>query len=90
MQLKPIMGKYIFDDPANVEFRTTHLIKPRWEMFKSIILEKNHRQGKDRQYADLLNRLRIAEHTEEDLEVLKNVWDPKDLIIEMLESPVSD
>ena len=77
MQLKPIMGKYIFDSPANADFRTTHLIKPRWEMFNSIILEKNHRQGKDRQYADLLNRLRIAEHTEEDLEVLKSRVRPK-------------
>ena len=39
-------------------------------MFSSILLEKNHRQGRDKQYADLLNRVRIGQHTEEDLELL--------------------
>ena len=77
MQLKPIMGKYIFDSPSNVDFRATHLIQPRWEMFQSIILEKNHRQGKDRQYADLLNRVRVAEHTEDDLKILMSRVRPK-------------
>ena len=39
-------------------------------MFSSVLLEKNHRQGKDKPYADLLNRVRIGEQTEEDLELL--------------------
>ena len=72
MQLKPVMGNYIFERPINPQFRTTHDIEPRWEMFKSILLEKNHRQGKDKQYADLLNRARVANLTEEDVEVLNS------------------
>ena len=47
-------------------------------MFESIILEKNHRQGKDKAYADLLNRLRIGAYTEEDLEVLESRERPAD------------
>ena len=41
-------------------------------MFQCILLEKNHRQGKDKMYADLLNRIRVGSHTEEDLEVLES------------------
>merc|ERR1711923_604517 len=41
-------------------------------MFSSVLLEKNHRQGKDKDYADLLNRIRVGEHTEEDMEMLES------------------
>ena len=77
MQLKPCMGRYIFQDPLNQDFITTHRINSRWNMFSSIILEKNHRQGKDKQYADLLNRVRIDTHTEEDIQLLESRVRPK-------------
>ena len=70
MQLAPTIGRYVFDEPANPDFRITRTLDNRWHMFSSILLEKNHRQGKDKQYADLLNRVRIGEHTEKDLELL--------------------
>ena len=71
MQLPPCMGRDVFQEPANSAFLITHKISPRWGMFKSILLEENHRQGNDRSYAELLNRIRVKEHTEEDMEVLK-------------------
>ena len=71
MQLRPVLGRFIFDDPVIKDYQEIHLLSPRWKMFKSTILEKNHRQGKDKSYADLLNRIRIDCHTEEDLEVLE-------------------
>ena len=37
-----------------------------------INLEENHRQGKDREYAEMLNRIRVDKHTEEDIEILKS------------------
>ena len=58
MQLKPCLGRYIFEEPQNEDFKTTHRLAPRWQMFSSVLLEKNHRQGKDKEYADLLNRIR--------------------------------
>ena len=71
MQLRPVLGRFIFDDPLRTDYKSVHQANPRWPMFQSTILEKNHRQGKDKDYADLLNRLRIGCHTEEDLEILE-------------------
>ena len=71
MQLKPCMGRYINDEPMNVEFKVTHALSPRWQMFKSLLLEINHRQGNDKQYADLLNRIRIGNPTEDDIALLQ-------------------
>ena len=71
MQLKPCMGRFICDEPINREFRITHALKPRWQMFKSLILEINHRQGDDKPYADLLNRVRVGQQTQEDLDLLR-------------------
>ena len=71
MQLPPCMGRYVFDEPANPDFLITHKINPRWMLFKSILLEENHRQGDDKSFAELLNRFRIKIHTEEDLETLR-------------------
>ena len=34
-------------------------------------LQQNHRQGKDVVYADILNRIRFANHTENDMELLR-------------------
>ena len=62
----PSIGKTMCDP----EFKITHSLASRWEMFSSVLLEINHRQGNDMIYADLLNRLRIGEETEDDLELL--------------------
>merc|ERR1711911_347224 len=72
MQLKPCMGRYIFETPINKEFYITHKLQPRWEMFKPLILKINHRQGNDKIYADMLNRIRVGQQTEEDMKMLKS------------------
>ena len=72
MQLRPCLGRFICEVPKNPEFQITHRIMPRWEMFQSILLTQNHRQGKDREYADLLNRVRVGEHTSEDMDLLRS------------------
>ena len=71
MQLKPCMGRYICDDPIGKDFQITHAIEPRWKMFKSLILETNHRQGNDKAYADLLNRVRVENQRNDDIELLR-------------------
>ena len=72
MQLPPIMGRNVYEEPLSDEFLLTHRINPRWKMFQSILLEKNHRQGSDKSYADLLNRLRVKNYTDEDLKILQS------------------
>ena len=71
MQLKPVMGNYIFENPRHEDYIQSHLANPRWQMFDCLMLEKNHRQGKDKAYADLLNRVRVGKHTENDIKILE-------------------
>ena len=90
MQLQPVMGRYICDKPINIDFQMTYRLESRWHMFESLTLEINHRQGEDKPYADLLNRVRVGKHTPEDMDLLRtrvrNDKDPDmktvDLLIE--------
>ena len=67
-QLKPIKGKWIFDTSMSQgdEMGGSEL-SPLWNLFDTLTLEVNHRQGDDKPYADMLNRIRTAQHTPEDL-----------------------
>ena len=58
LQLQPVCGKFIFDIPQNSNYYLTHSLMPRWKMLKVLNLELNHRQGEDKQYADMLSRIR--------------------------------
>ena len=69
MQLKPCRGNYIYQEPADKHLKEVFGILNLWELFDVYILEENHRQGEDREYADLLNRLRFKSK-EDDLSVL--------------------
>ena len=73
-QLPPVLGRAPFREPQDSQYAMTHVIEPRWELLKVINLEENHRQGKDREFADVLNRVRIVEKgklSEEDLALLR-------------------
>ena len=61
MQLKPIRGDYIFEQPKYGNLKHVYEVFNIWEQFKCIVLEQNHRQGTDRMYADLLGRIRFKE-----------------------------
>ena len=43
---------------------------PLWKHFQMVSLKENCRQSEDLVYAELLNRIRIGNHSSEDLEVL--------------------
>ena len=46
-------------------------------MFKVINLEINHRQGNDKDYAEMLNRIRVGSMTSEDIAKLRTRVRPK-------------
>ena len=71
LQLRPVLGRYIFEPPKNNSYLATYKLQSRWKMFKIINLEKNHRQGKFKDFADMLNRIRVGQHTEEDIKKLE-------------------
>ena len=77
LQLKPVMGRYVFEQPICEAYHLAHLIDPLWNKFQVILLTKNHRQGEDFVYAEILNRIRTGSHTEEDCNILKRRVKPK-------------
>ena len=72
MQLKPVMGRYIWCQPASREYLHAFLVQSHWDQFTVISLVENHRQQGDAAYADILNRIRVGEHTDEDLNLLQD------------------
>ena len=71
LQLQPVCGKFIFDRPSNPSYYLTFELDGRWKKFSVMNLEINHRQGKDKEYAEMLNRVREGKQTDADLEKLK-------------------
>ena len=72
LQLRPVQGSFIMEEPKHEMFLMTHLINSLWHRFDVILLRFNHRQGKDKMYADLLNRARIGEVLDEDINLLQS------------------
>ena len=71
MQLKPVKGVYIWQQPRNKEYLTAFLVQSHWGKFEVVSLVENHRQEGDAHYADVLNRIRVGEIKEEDLNFLQ-------------------
>ena len=65
------MGAFQFEKPLNPKFHATFKMNHRWEAFKVLNLEVNHRQGEDKSYAEMLNRIRVGKMNEEDIAKLK-------------------
>ena len=70
MQMKPVKGRYIMQHPRSEQFDLSCQLDPLWQKFQCINLEINHRQGEDKEYADMLNRIRIGLETPVDVEKL--------------------
>jgi hypothetical protein len=71
MQLQPVKGTYIWCEPKNNDYLTSFLVHSLWEQFTVISLVENHRQQKDKEYADMLNRIRVGQQTDEDIQRLQ-------------------
>ena len=71
MQLKPVKGVYIWCQPKCQDYLHAFLTQSHWERFAVINLLENHRQEGDAQYADILNRIRLGETSEEGIQILR-------------------
>ena len=73
MQLKPVRGRYKFQQPSCPEYHQSFGdgTNTLWNSFQAITLTHNHRQGSDKTYAEMLNRIRVDEQTNEDLNILR-------------------
>ena len=73
LQLPPVLGHHVFREPKNEKLRAAYneLDKPLWEEFQPMILRHNHRQGKSKQWAETLNRIRVGILTTKDEAILR-------------------
>ena len=71
LQLKPVMGRFIFEEPKCPNYHMAFIANPVWQLFDVVLLRHNHRQGEDHQYAEILNRIRTENHTEDDCAILE-------------------
>jgi hypothetical protein len=72
MQLKPVQGNYAFDMPRCIDFKSYHTQWPLFDQFSIVELITNHRQGSDKTYAELLERVRFGRQTDADIELLQS------------------
>ena len=71
LQLKPCQARYIFEEPVCQSYKIGFFSETHWQAFKVINLEENHRQDGDKDYADVLNRIRVGQQTSEDISILE-------------------
>ena len=72
-QLKPVRGRYIHEQPSCPEYHEAYGdgSDSLWASFSVINLTKNHRQGSEQKFADILNRVRVGKQTTEDMNILR-------------------
>ena len=71
LQLKPVKAPYVFEQPKCKNYAVTHALEPLWHTFRPINLVQNHRQGNDKTYPDILNRIRTGNVTDADCNQLE-------------------
>ena len=76
-QLEPVKARYVFKKPTNKEHALAFTLRNLWKLFTVVTLVENHRQGEDKVFGDLLNRVRTGDHTEEDIALLQTRVFPK-------------
>ena len=71
LQLQPIKGRYIFQEPNNDHFAAFYEVDSLWHSFEVIDLKENHRQGDALQFSKVLNKMRFGIADEEVVSLLK-------------------
>ena len=64
-------GPYIFKPPNNHQFKALHDVYPLWNLFEAVVLQQNYRQGEGSRWTELLNRARIGDLNQEDIDILE-------------------
>ena len=72
LQLPPVKSSYIFSTPNLAQFEGLASAKPLWKEFKPLILKKNHRQGEDKVWVDVLNDFRKGIVTDDGEKILRS------------------
>ena len=71
LQLQPIRAKFPWNEPYDEKHKNAHALSPLWNLFQPILLRTNHRQGRDLEYSNLLEKIRTGQAEEEEFEILR-------------------
>ena len=71
LQIEPVKGSSIYSAPRDERLKLYHAVEDLWKKFTVNNLNTNHRQGDDKEYAHLLNRVRIGQQKKEDITKLE-------------------
>ena len=71
LQLQPIRAKFPWNEPYDEKHKNAHALSPLWNLFQPILLRTNHRQGRDLEYSNLLEKIRTGQADEEEFEILR-------------------
>ena len=71
MQLRPVLGRFAWELPIGAQFQMAHELQSVWSNFKPVLLRQNHRQNEDLEFSRMLNRIRVGQFTQEDINYLK-------------------
>ena len=71
MQIPPVSARWVFQEPSCPDYQISYALEPLWDQFAPIELRHNHRQGNDKVYGEMLNRIRRGKHTAEDIRKLE-------------------
>ena len=71
IQLPPVNGRFIFEEPAWPDYKKGHIWQGLWDLFTVIKLRHNHRQAGQATFAEMLKRIARGIKLPEDMERLK-------------------
>ena len=60
LQIAPVQGTLVFKTPLNIKYEANKDTLDLWNCFKPMILQHNHRQGDEKEWADALNEFRVG------------------------------
>ena len=78
LQLPPVKGHAIYEEPACADYKFSHHIQSLWKTFTPIKLRYNHRQEGEAAFAETLKRVARGIKTDEDRRLLQTRVFPKD------------
>ena len=77
IQLPPVNGRYIFEEPAWPDYKKSHVWQSLWDLFTPVKLRYNHRQEGQAEFAEMLKRVARGITLPEDMEMLRTRVFPK-------------
>ena len=67
LQLQPVKGKYIFEEPTDDSWKAGHAWQSLWELFTPIKATYNHRQAGEAEFAEMLKNFSRGIKTDDDI-----------------------